>query len=131
MLIKKIKNKVLEMSFKGSVFLGMLLTLPTRIMADSPNNPWSSSTAVTADNIETATGQHMGKELSIGLIAGGVLLFAGAIGGLYHILNQSAEEKRSEGTFSSITKIILLILCVVIGVIFIGLGFTGVKALSS
>lgn len=110
------------------------MCLPMRIFAanpGAPTNPWSEATAVTPDTLESTTGGHMSKDLAYGLIGGGVILLAAALGVLISLLNKDAEDKKNDGAFKTIMQIVILIFCVVIGIVLIGMGWTGITALNN
>lgn len=134
MLKQKISNAFWHISLKSAMVIGVISSLPSRLFAapgTPPTNPWSEATAVTPDTLESTTGQHMSKDLAYGLIGGGVILLVAALGVLISLLNADADDKKREGAFKTIMQIVILIFCVVVGIVLIGLGWTGITALGN
>lgn len=131
MLTQKIKAAFWHISIKTSLIVGTLVSLPYRILAVPPTNPWAEAQPVTPDTLESTAGQHMSKDLAYGLIGGGVILLAAGIGVLISLLNADADDKKREGAFKTIMQIVILIFCIVVGIVLIGLGWTGITALSN
>lgn len=103
--------------------------VPAKIMAIT--NPWASATPVTPDNLQTTVDSKMSTSLEVMLIGGGVALLISGIMVFISLLNKSADDKKDDGAFKTIMMMLTAIFCVIIGLVFVGMGYGGATAIGT